>query len=116
VPDLQLKNLAFDHARILSDALERIRSKLEYTTLAAAFAAEPFTLADLRAVYVAVWGTAPDLGHFRRKVLSTEGFVVQERRSDAPAAGTAGGRPPLLYRRGPATLLHPPIFRAQGPA
>jgi 8-oxo-dGTP diphosphatase len=114
--DLQLKGLAFDHALILSDALERIRSKLEYTTLAAALTAEPFTLADLRAVYAAVWGTAPDLGNFRRKVQSTEGFVIQEGRSGAPAAGTAGGRPPQLYRRGPATLLHPPILRPQGPA
>jgi 8-oxo-dGTP diphosphatase len=103
--------LAFDHAQILADALERVRSKLEYTTLAAAFVAEPFTLADLRQVYAAVWGVAPDLGNFRRKVLGTGGFVVEARRSEAPAAGHAGGRPPLLYCRGDAVVLHPPMLR-----
>ncbi|HVB44939.1 MAG TPA: NUDIX domain-containing protein [Streptosporangiaceae bacterium] len=104
--------LAFDHAQILTDALDRVRSKLEYTTLAASFVDEPFTLADLRRVYEAVWGNAPDLGNFRRKVLSTEGFVIEADRSPA-AAVPAAGRPPLLYRRGRATFMHPPMLRPQ---
>jgi 8-oxo-dGTP diphosphatase len=107
--------LAFDHAQILADALDRVRGKLEYTTLAAAFVDEPFTLADLRRVYAAVWGSAPDLANFRRKVLGTDGFVVEARRSPVAAAGAAGGRPPLLYRRGPATTLHPPLLRPAEP-
>ena len=99
--------LAFDHDVILRDALDRVRSKLEYTTLAAQFVGEPFTLAELRAVYAAVWDTAPDLGTFRRKVLSTDGFVI-------PAhdhASAASGPRPLLFRRGPATALHPAMLR-----
>lgn len=106
--------LAFDHATILTDAMERVRAKLEYTTLAARFVTEPFSLAELRRVYLAVWGTAPDLPNFRRKVLSTAGFVEPGQRSPH-SPGARGGRPPLLYRRGPAALLHPAMLRPDRP-
>jgi 8-oxo-dGTP diphosphatase len=99
--------LAFDHGRILADGVERARAKLEYTPLAAAFCPPEFTIAQLRRVYEIVWGTGLDPRNFHRKVTGTDGFVV-------PAgAATAGsrGRPALLYRRGPASGLHPPLLR-----
>nr|WP_278259602.1 hypothetical protein [Nocardioides convexus] len=83
--------------------------RLEYTTLATEFVAEPFTLPELRRVYAAVWGSPPDLGNFRRKVLGTEGFVVPT--DDRGEATGAGGRPALLYKRGPARLVQPPMAR-----
>jgi 8-oxo-dGTP diphosphatase len=99
--------LAFDHACIVRDGVERARAKLEYTTFATAFCDEPFTLGELRRVYEAVWGEQLHEGNFRRKVLSTPGFVE-------PTGETAptDGRPAALYRRGGATRLHPPILRA----
>jgi 8-oxo-dGTP diphosphatase len=99
--------LAFDHARILADGVERARAKLEYTPLATAFCPAEFTVAELRAVYETVWGAALDPRNFHRKVTTTAGFLVPTGES------TAGerGRPAQLYRRGAATILYPPLLR-----
>nr|WP_245950435.1 NUDIX domain-containing protein [Saccharothrix carnea] len=98
--------LAFDHKKILADAVERARSKLEYTTLAAAFCPPEFTVSDLRQVYEIVWGEELDPRNFHRKVTSVAGFLV-------PTGGrtSRGGRPAALFRRGPAEVLHPAILR-----
>jgi 8-oxo-dGTP diphosphatase len=101
--------LAYDHDRIVPDAIERARSKLEYTALATAFVAEPFTLAELRHVYEAVWGVELDAANFRRKVVSTTDFVVAAEGMAKPGPG--GGRPAQLYRRGTASRLHPAMLR-----
>jgi 8-oxo-dGTP diphosphatase len=98
--------LAFDHDEILADAVERARAKLEYTSLAATFLAEPFTIADLRRVYEAVWGVPLHPANFRRKVLSTPGLVVPTGEERATGRGWAE-----LYRRGDTTQLHPAILR-----
>ena len=101
------RRLAFDHDQILRDGVERARAKLEYSPLAAAFCSAEFTIAELRRIYEAVWGTSLDPRNFHRKVTSTAGFVT-------PAGSTTtrdGGRPAQLYRRGDATLLYPPMFR-----
>lgn len=103
------EGLAYDHGRIVVDALERARARLEYTSLATAFLAEPFTIAELRAVYEAVWGTPLDPANFARKVRSTPGFVVPLEATAPP--GPSGGRPATLHRRGGATLLHPAMLR-----
>lgn len=99
--------LAFDHARILADGVERARAKIEYTPLAAAFLEEPFTLSELRAIYEEVWGVPQDPATFRRKVLSRQGFVT----SVGDIAASKGGRRGDLYRRGEATQLWPPLRR-----
>jgi 8-oxo-dGTP diphosphatase len=101
--------LALDHARIIDDAVERARAKLEYTTLATSFVPDPFSVGDLYDVYRAVWGVEPgDRANFARKVKKTEGFVIETART-APTEGR--GRPAALFRAGPATRLHPPILR-----
>ena len=101
--------LAYDHDRIVPDALARARSKLEYTPLATAFVEEPFTLGELRRVYEAVWGIELDAANFRRKVVSTRDFVVPVEGFAKPGPG--GGRPAKRYRCGSAVRLHPPLRR-----
>jgi 8-oxo-dGTP diphosphatase len=102
--------LAFDHARILADGLERARAKLEYTPLATAFVREPFTISELREVYETVWGERLHAGNFHRKVLSVPGFV--ESTGDfTETGGPRGGPRARLYRKGDAKLLHPALLR-----
>lgn len=100
-------DLGFHHAKILANGVERARSKLEYTTLATSFVAEPFTLGHLRLVYEAVWGVDLDAANFRRKVLSTDGFVVDT----GERTSVGRGKPAVRYRRGPATALQPAMLR-----
>ena len=52
--------LAFDHRDIVTQAVARVRTQLQYTALATAFVADEFTEAELRAVYNAVWGLQND--------------------------------------------------------
>jgi 8-oxo-dGTP diphosphatase len=103
------RRLAFDHAQIINDAIERARGKLEYTSLATSFVEEPFALSDLRRIYEVVWDVELDPANFRRKVLSTPGFVEPAGRRSPPMRG---GRPAELYRAGGAIELHPPLTRA----
>ncbi len=110
VPVDEVGELAFDHAAILADALDRARSKLEYTPLATAFVGDEFTIGELRAVYAAVWGEELHAGNFHRKVLSVPGFV-ESTGETATRGGERGGPKPRLYRSGDARLLHPALLR-----
>lgn len=102
--------LAFDHAQILTDGIERARAKLEYTPLATAFVRAPFTISELREVYETVWGEKLHAGNFHRKVLSVPGFV-ESTGDQTEAGGPRGGPRAKLYRPGDATLLHPALLR-----
>lgn len=104
-------SLAFDHSQILRDGVERARSKLEYTPLAASFCPREFTVADLRQVYEIVWGASLDPRNFHRKVTRTPDFLVPLKRTR-----TDVGRPAELFRRGKAAQLYPPMLRPSGGA
>ena len=102
-------DLAFDHLQIVRDAIERVRLELEVTGIATAFVGTTFTLADLRAVYEAVWDVELDAANFRRSIVAEEGWVVPTGRRAQP--GPAGGRPAELYRAGRAWRHGGPIHR-----
>ncbi|WP_371927519.1 NUDIX domain-containing protein [Lentzea sp. HUAS12] len=107
VPVGEVSSLAFDHARILGDGVERARAKLEYSALGTAFCGAEFTVAELRRVYEIVWGVSLDPRNFHRKVTGVAGLLV----ATGETTSRDGGRPAALFRRGAAEVLYPPLVR-----
>ena len=105
--------LAFDHDRILRDAVERVRIDLELRGIATAFVGPTFTLAELRTVYEAVWGVQLDGANFRRSLLSEGGWVIPTGHRAAP--GSSGGKPAELFRAGQLWQQGGPIRFPQPP-
>jgi 8-oxo-dGTP diphosphatase len=86
------ERLAFDHAKLLAAALERLRGKVEYTSLPAYLLPASFTLAQLQSAYEIVLGRALDKSAFRTRVLSA-GLV-----EETGQFLTGANRPAALYR------------------
>ncbi|MEP6738980.1 MAG: NUDIX domain-containing protein [Caldimonas sp.] len=84
--------LAFDHAAILAAAVERLRSKVEYTSLPAFLLPEPFTLPQLQRTYEVVLGRGVDKSGFRTRMLAA-GFL-----EEVGVVESDSNRPPLGYR------------------
>ena len=66
------RGLAFDHDQILGAAVERLRSKVEYTSLPAYLLPEPFTLPQLQRMYEVVLGRPVDKSGFRTRTLAAD--------------------------------------------
>jgi 8-oxo-dGTP diphosphatase len=88
----QLPTLAFDHARILNYALERLRNKLEYTTVGFQLLPEKFTFTELQEVYETILGKQLDKRNFRRKL------SLLKILKPLPEYRRGGQRPAQLYR------------------
>ena len=100
---------------IITHAVERVRSKFEYTTVATSLVTDPFTIPELRRIYESVWGVSLHPANFRRKVLATPGFVTPFCASNNEELRDADKGPVLkgtdLFSRGTAALLHPAMLR-----
>lgn len=86
-------HLVFDHALLLSDALTRIRSKVEYSTLPAHLLPSHFTLSELQSLYERLLGRKLDKSASRKRVAEA-GFLV-------PVEGEmrrASNRPAQVFR------------------
>ncbi len=89
---VQRKRLAFDHGQILQAAVERLRNKVEYTSLPAFLLPEPFTLPQLQHVYEVVLGRQVDKSGFRTRMLAAD-FL-----DEVGVVESNSNRPPLGYR------------------
>ena len=69
-PVAKLPPLAFDHKKIVGHAVERIKSKIGYSTLASGLLPEKFRLSEFQKVYEIVLGHEIDKRNFRKKMLS----------------------------------------------
>ncbi|NRR29110.1 NUDIX hydrolase [Oxalobacteraceae bacterium] len=87
------RDLAFDHAGIIDVALQRLRAKVEYTSLPVHLLAAEFTLSDLQQVYEAILGRAVDKSAFRKRI--KEGDFLEE---IAGRQRHGSNRPAQLYR------------------
>lgn len=104
------RGLAFDHDDIVQAAVERLRGKVEYTSLPAFLLSEPFTLPQLQRMYEIVLGRPVDKSGFRTRMLSAgflkeAGHVAGE--SNRPATGYR-----LVDRHAP--VVFPRTFSPRG--
>ena len=107
-------DLAFDHDRILADAVDRAADQLEDSGLATAFVGTKFTLTELQSVYEAVWGDDLDAANFRRSLSSPApevDYVIST--GERAVAGPKGGRPPELFEAGDAWSWGSPVKRSK---
>lgn len=84
--------IAFDHEEILRSAIQRLQSKVEYTSLPAHLLPQPFTLPQLQKAYEAVLGRPVDKSGFRTRMLAAE-FMEEVGTMDVGAP-----RPAMGYR------------------
>lgn len=78
--ETSVNTLAFDHAKIIFYALDRLKNKLEYTDIVFNLLPEKFTLTELKQSYEVILGEKLLDANFRRKtaklVIPTNDFVT----------------------------------------
>ena len=96
--------LAFDHGEILDAAVQRLRNKVEYTSLPAYLMPQEFTLPDLQRVYEIVLDRPLEKSAFRTRMLSADLIEPVAKMRRGP------NRPAQLYRLKKAKA---PVFFAR---
>lgn len=84
--------LAFDHDEILKGCIERLRSKVLYTSLPVHLMPKDFTLRELQTVYETVLDQTLEHKSFRRRILAAD--ILEE----TSEMNHERGRPAALYR------------------
>ncbi len=85
-------DLAFDHCKIISYAIDRLRNKIEYTDIAFNLMNEYFTLSELQQVYEIILDKELLKANFRRKI---NDMVIETNKYDEKKGGY---RPSKLFK------------------
>lgn len=88
---VESSGIAFDHAKIITYGIERLRKKIEYSNIAFNLMPDLFTLTELQQVYEVILDTELLKANFRRK---TANMVIETNEY----AKDGGHRPSKLYR------------------
>lgn len=86
------EKLAFDHGELLKAAVDRLRNKVEYTSLPAFLLGSEFTLTDLQRVYEIVLDRPLEKKAFRTRMLSVDLLEPMTRYKEG------ANRPAQLFR------------------
>ncbi len=101
---LRRQKLAFDHGAILKAAVERLRSKVEYTSLPVFLLEEPFTLPQLQRMYEVVLDRPVDKSGFRTRMLAADfldeaGYVAGDSNRHAMGYRMRDRSAPVVFPR-----------------
>lgn len=102
-PLRRLPDLAFDHRKIIDYALERLRSKINYTTVGFQLMSKQFTLTELQRSYEVIVAKRLDKRNFRRKMLQL-GIMKETKQFKS----NGRQRPARLY-----TFTEPKVIKLQ---
>jgi 8-oxo-dGTP diphosphatase len=103
------ETLAFDHAEILKAAINRLRNKVEYTSLPVFLMPVEFTLTELQQMYEILLARELEKKAFRTR------FLTAKLIDPLPRMKSGANRPAQLYRLKPKRPIH--VFpRPFGPA
>lgn len=102
--------LAFDHREILETALDRLRSKVEYTSLPVYLLPKEFTMTELQRMFEIVLGRDVEKSAFRTRVFAAD-FI-----EPVPRMREGQQRPAQLYRleRPNEVVFFPRTFSPRG--
>lgn len=84
--------LAYDHAQLVGEALERLRSKIQYSALPVHLLPEQFTLSDVQHVFQVLLSKAPPMRSIRNRFLKGNLLI------DTDEKRYGSNRPAALYR------------------
>lgn len=92
IESLQVNDFAFDHALIVQESHQRLKSKALYTSLPAFLLPKEFTLTDLQKAYEAVLDCKIEKKSFRRRMLDAHILAETEK------VRRANHRPAQVYQ------------------